>query len=127
MADLTSYINGFHGLGSKATVKKNQKELLIRLFSYEPQTLTASQRIQVLLNLGLSADNFGKTGKVALVKGTHDIVFEESFTAPYSVIATGSTSSSSVVVVVTDDSDLTKFTIKVSFDCTVRWSATLIT
>jgi hypothetical protein len=127
MPNLTNYINGFFGIGSKATVKANQRDLLIRLLSYEIQTLTTEQKIQVLTNLGISIDSFGKSGEIALIKGTRTITFATAFTAPYTVVATGSTATAAVSVFITDNSNLASFTIKIAADCTVRWSANLIT
>lgn len=125
--DLTDYISGFFGIGSKASIREKQKDLLIRLLSYEVQTLTTEQKIQVLDNLGISVEDFGKGNKANYTKGTHEVVFSEPFTSPYFVILTASTATASVAAFVLNDSDLTKFTFKVPVDCTVRWSAHLIT
>lgn len=127
MADITSYIDGFFGIGSKSTKKANQKELLIRLLSFEAQALTTKQKLQVLTNLDISVDDFGKTGKIALAKGTHSIYFSEAFTNQYSIFAAGSNGSASINVITIDDSNLDHFTIKVPVACTVRWNAKLLT
>lgn len=120
--DISYYINRFFGIGSKATVRTRQRELLERLLSTEEQTLTAEQQIQTLKNAGV------KVGKLSLAKGTHEIAFDKPFLSAYSASASGtSTLGATVNIIIVDDSALDKFTIKVTSDCVVRWNAKIIT
>jgi len=52
MADVSKYIDGFFGIGSKANTDKFKRELLERLISYETQTLSSPQQIQARENIG---------------------------------------------------------------------------
>ena len=116
------YINRFFSIASKSTVRTRQRELLERLLSTEEQILTAEQQIQTLKNTGV------KVGKLSLAKGTHEIIFDKPFLAPYSAFAYGTSALGATVnIIVLDDSLLNKFTIKVTADCVVRWNAKIIT
>ena len=120
--NISYYINRFFSIGSKATVRTRQRELLERLLSTEEQTLTAEQQIQTLKNAGV------KVGKLALAKGTHEITFDKPFLTAYTASASGtSTLGATVNIIIVDDSALDKFIIKVTSDCVVRWSAKIIT
>jgi hypothetical protein len=120
--DISYYINRFFSIGSKATVRTRQRELLERLLSTEEQALTAEQQIQTLKNAGV------KVGKLSLAKGTHEITFDKPFLAAYAASASGtSTLGATVNILIVDDSALDKFTIKVTSDCVVRWNAKIIT
>lgn len=120
--NLTYYINRFFSIGGKESVRRKQRELLERLLGYEEQTLTAVQQIQVLKNLSI------KVGKLSLAKGTHEIIFDKPFLAPYAAFASGTSALGATVnIIMIDDSALDKFTIKVTSDCVVRWNAELIT
>lgn len=120
--DISYYINRFFSIGSKATARTRQRELLERLLSTEEQSLTAEQQIQTLKNAGV------KVGKLSLTKGTHEITFDKPFLAAYAATASGtSTLGATVNIIIVDDSALDKFTIKVTSDCVVRWNAKIIT
>lgn len=123
------YIERFFAIGSKAVVRENRRDVLRRLLSVESQTLTAEQQLQVLQNIGISIEDFGKHGKVELTKGLHDIVFETPFTGAYSLKASGTSATGSHVIVSTKDDStyLTKATVYVNADCLVRWDAHLLT
>lgn len=120
------YLQKFFGLGSKETVRYNERELLKRLVSVVPQTLTIPEQVQARENIGINL--MYKIGnRVNLTKGTHTINFTTPFVDPYVVFATGSTAVAGVAVVIVDDTDLSHFTVKVAADCTLRWIAYVIT
>lgn len=120
------YLQKFFGLGSKKTVRHNERELLKRLVSCVPQTLTIPEQVQARENIGIHL--MYKIGnRESLTKGTHTINFTTPFTDPYVVFATGSTTLAAVGVVIVDDTNLSHFTVKVAADCTLRWIAYVIT
>ena len=120
------YLQKFFGLGSKETVRYNERELLKRLVSVVPQTLTVPEQVQARENIGINL--MYKIGnRETLTKGTHTINFTTPFVDPYVVFATGSTALAGVAVVIVDDTDLSHFTVKVGADCTLRWIAYVIT
>jgi len=126
MADFTTYLRGFWTLGSKATVKAKQKELLESMISFVPHTLTAAQQLQARKNIGI--DQMFKVGSMAsLTKGIHNIAFNDPFLAAYVVLAYGSTGAAGFVPIITDVSHLDYFTVKMPIDGYLSWQACLVT
>ena len=126
MADFTTYLRGFWTLGSKATVKAKQKELLESMISFVPHTLTEPQKLQARKNIGI--DQMFKVGSMAsLTKGIHNITFNDPFLAAYVVLAYGSTGAAGFVPIITDVSHLDYFTVKMPVDGYLSWQACLVT
>jgi hypothetical protein len=121
-----TYLRKFWGVGSKATVKANQKILLESMISFVPHTLTEPQKLQARKNIGV--DSIIKRGqRVWLTKGVHNISFNEAFTAAYDVIPYGSTGTVGFVPIITDVSHMDYFTVKMTIDGYLSWQAGLIT
>lgn len=126
MADFTTYLRGFWTLGSKATVKAKQKELLESMISFVPHVLTEPQKLQARKNIGI--DQMFKVGSMAwLAKGVHNVGFDEAFLADYVVLAYGSTGAAGFVPIITDVSHLDYFTVKMPVDGYLSWQACLVT
>lgn len=125
MANIEEFIRKFHLIGSKDVVSDQQRNVLRRFVSVDEQVLLVEQQIQIQQNIGL-ADRY-KVGKTNLTKGTHNIIFENPFEAAYMVNATASSATASGAAIIVSDSDLSLFTVKVAFDCTLRWIATVLT
>jgi len=122
----TTYLRKFWGIGSKATVKANQKILLESMISFVPHTLTAAQKLQARKNIGI--DQMFKVGSMAwLTKGVHNVSFDEAFPAAYVVLPYGSTGSAGFVPIITDVSHLDYFTVKMPVDGYLSWQACLVT
>jgi hypothetical protein len=122
----TTYLRKFWGIGSKATVKANQKALLESMISFVPHTLTEPQKLQARKNIGI--DQMFKTGNVVwLTKGEHYIEFKEAFPAAYVVFPYGTTGVSVFVPILMQWSDPTRFKIKMPVDGYLIWHACLVT
>lgn len=131
MDALQTLVSQFVGaVGSKKTMKEATRAILEKMVSYEEHILTEAQQAQARANIGIEdwSKYFGKTGKLELEKGTHDVYFESPFDEEdeYVIFATGHTSNMTVNIIVLNDSELDHFTIKVPVDCTVRWMARII-
>jgi hypothetical protein len=121
-----TYLRKFWGVGSKATVKANQKILLESMISFVPHTLTAAQKLQARKNIGI--DQMFKVGSMVwLTKGVHNITFNDPFLAAYVILAYGSTGAAGFVPIITDVSHLNYFTVKMPVDGYLSWQACLVT
>jgi hypothetical protein len=126
MADFTTYLRGFWTLGSKATVKAKQKELLESMISFVPHTLTEPQKLQARKNIGI--DQMFKTGAIVwLAKGEHYVEFDEEFKAAYVVLSFGTTGAAGFVPILMEWSDPTKFKVKMPIAGYLIWHACLVT
>jgi len=121
------YLQKFFGLGSKETVRYNERELLKRLVSVVPQTLTVPEQVQARKNIGI--DLMFKTGQtISLTKGTHTITFTSPFTNPYIVIANGTTGSAAFAPILDPTKFyLDRFIVKMPTDGYLIWIAYTIT
>ena len=100
--------------------------------SHSPVTLDDNCTEEISLNVSQQILKFDsslthKRGRKYYTKGTYNVPFGKAFTAPYGVIAYGSTGSAAFMPIITDVSHLDYFTMKTTVDGYVTWFADVIT
>ena len=124
--DLEFWIKRFNPIGSWATVKKKQQEILSKFVGWEVQTLTVPQKVQARKNIGI--DLLYKTGQaVQLTKGIHKINFTTPFSDNYVVFLQGTTGAMAFAPVLIEWSNPAYFKVKMPIDGWLIWRAELVT